>query len=105
MADGKRVELIDEDASSNATSYIGLGLLASLIVGFSPLLDAIQGNGTFESALLRYLACLAVCVVAATILGRMLDSAPADDHGSGDDAPGLESENPLISGDAADGHE
>ncbi len=105
-ADGKRVELIDDTDSSNTTSYIGLGLLASLIVGFSPLLDAIQGNGTFENAMLRFLACLAVCVVAATVLGRMLDSAPA---GGGkpapEDAGESHNESPLISEDDADGNE
>lgn len=106
MADGKRVELIDEDASSNATSYIGLGLLASLIVGFSPLLDAIQGNGPFESAMLRYLACLAVCVVAATIIGKMLDSVPSEEPDlDGADGLGSDSETSWISEDAADGHE
>ncbi len=109
-ADGKRVELIDEGQSSNATSYIGLGLIASLIVGAAPLLDALNGNGPFESAMLRYLACLAVCVVAAATLGRMLDSAQANaasktDGSSGDSATdsGRDSETSLISDDRADG--
>ncbi|MGB5755959.1 MAG: hypothetical protein WBM50_03515 [Acidimicrobiales bacterium] len=105
-ADGKRVELIDDTESSNATSYIGLGLLASLVVGFSPLLDAIRGNGTFENAMLRYLACLAVCVVAAAVLGRMLDSAPAGGQEPGPDpGAGSETESSLIPDDAADGKE
>jgi hypothetical protein len=82
-ADGKRVELIDEGQSSNATSYIGLGLIASLIVGSGPLLDALNGNGPFESAMLRYLACLGVCVVAAATLGRMLDNAQYEDDDPG----------------------
>lgn len=107
-ADGKRVELIDEGQSSNATSYIGLGLIASLIVGSGPLLDALNGNGSFENAMLRYLACLAVCVIAAAMLGRMLDSAQfnnSDDAEAGDSSPNqdLDAENALISDDIADG--
>lgn len=85
-ADGKRVELVDEGESSSATPYIGLGLIGSLIVGFAPLLDAIQGNGPFESAMLRFLACVAVSVGAAAIIGRILDSAPP--AGAGADPEG-----------------
>ena len=106
-SDGKRVELIDEGQSSNATSYIGLGLIASLIVGSAPLLDALNGNGPFENAMLRYLAVLAVCVIAAATLGRMLDSAaqandPAEESGG---ASGMEpvGDTSLISDDSADG--
>ena len=106
MSADKRVELVDDGESSNATSYIGLGLIGSLVVGFSPLLDAIQGNGPFESAMLRFLACVAVSVGAAAIIGRMLDSAaakaparPAADGAAGDPAAG----NPLILDEPADG--
>ncbi|MGI9596584.1 MAG: hypothetical protein ACR2QK_10510 [Acidimicrobiales bacterium] len=106
-ADGKRVELIDEGESSNSTSYIGLGLIASLIVGFPPLLDAIQGNGTFENAMLRFLACLAVCVVAASVLGRMMDNAPPEEvaPSPADEDDGSGGTSPLIFDDAADGAE
>ncbi len=106
-ADGKRVELIDDGNSSNATSYIGLGLLASLIVGFSPLLDAIQGNGPFESAMLRFLACIAVCVVAAATIGRLLDNAPAESQGQAmaEDGSDSDGESAFNSGTATDGTE
>ena len=74
--DSRRVELISE-RQANRTSNIGLGLLASLAVGFGPLSDAIQGNGSFESAIGRFVACVVVCVGAAAVLGHLLDSAPA----------------------------
>lgn len=106
-ADGKRVELIDDGESSNATSYIGLGLIASLIVGFSPLLDAIQGNGSFENAMLRFLACIAVCVVAAAVLGRLLDSAPAEAQtgSAGDHGSDVDGQSPFNSSSATDSTE
>lgn len=103
-AERRRVELIDDGDSSNATSYIGLGLIASLIIGFSPLLDAIQGNGPFENAMLRYLACLAVSVTAASIIGRMLDNAPAARHASPhDERDKSEAESSLIPDESAEG--
>ncbi len=77
--DGKRVELVDETSSSDLPAYIGLGLIASLIIGFGPLADAFEGHGSFESAITRFLACVGVCVVAATVLGRILDSAPPEE--------------------------
>ncbi|MGH1492440.1 MAG: hypothetical protein ACRBK7_24135 [Acidimicrobiales bacterium] len=86
-------------------------MIASLIVGSAPLLDALNGNGPFENAMLRYLACLAVCVIAAATIGRMLDNAAQgdDDPNSAVDGPdgasGIEpgSESSLISDDSADG--
>jgi hypothetical protein len=76
-ADGKRVELVDEGGRSpGLPSYIGIGLLGSLVVGFGPLRDAAQGHGSFEDAMTRYLACLLVCLVGASAVGRILDSAP-----------------------------
>lgn len=106
-ADGKRVELIDDGESSNATSYIGLGLIASLIVGFSPLLDAIQGNGSFENAMLRFLACIAVCVVAAAVIGRLLDSAPTEAEHAATQGDGLatDGQSPFNSSDTTDSTE
>lgn len=75
----KRVELIDQGdpASSGLPGYIGLGLIGGFIVGFGPLRDAVQGVGPFEDAMVRFLACILVCVVGASILGRILESAPA----------------------------
>lgn len=99
------MELVESGARSGGAPYIGLGLIGSLIIGFDPLRDAFQGNGTFESAMFRFLACVGVCVFGASVVGRLLDSAaepdsdhdadPADeadagldgDHGSGDAAP------------------
>lgn len=106
-ADGKRVELIDDGDSSNATSYIGLGLIASLIVGYSPLLDAIQGNGSFENAMLRFLACIAVCVVAAAVIGRLLDSAPtaAEHAATQGDGSGTDGQSPFNLSDPTDSTE
>ncbi len=74
--DGKRIELVSNRQAANRTSYVGLGLLTSLIVGYSPLSDALFGHGSFEGALGRFVACVAVCVLGASSLGRLLDSAP-----------------------------
>lgn len=62
--------------SGNRLRIVGLGLIASIVVGFSPLRDAAQGNGSFENAMMRFLACFVVCVLAASIIGRILDGAP-----------------------------
>ncbi|MEM7272273.1 MAG: hypothetical protein AAF547_04255 [Actinomycetota bacterium] len=81
-----------EEPPSARVGYIGLGLMGSLIVGFDPLRDAAVGNGSFESAVLRFLACVAVCTVGAGTLGRLIDaSAPpftnaGPTSSSGDDA-------------------
>jgi hypothetical protein len=72
----KRIELVSDREIEHRTSYIGLGLLASLIVGWGPLTDALFGYGSFEGALGRFVACVAVCVAGASSLGRLLDSAP-----------------------------
>lgn len=71
-----KVELVTEREPINRTSSIGLGLLASLAVGFGPLTDALMGRGPFEAALGRFVACVVFCVVAASLLGRLLDGAP-----------------------------
>ena len=76
MAEEKRIELVAHRDQPHRSSQIGLGLLASLLVGYSPLRDALQGNGSFENAIGRYLACLAFCVAAALVIGRLLDAAP-----------------------------
>ena len=74
---GKKAEQDEPDEEvTKRTQYIGLGLIASVIVGFSPLRDALQGNGSFENAMFRFLACFVVCVFAASVLGRMVDAAP-----------------------------
>lgn len=62
-----------EEPSARA-GYIGLGLVGSLVVGFDPLRDAFQGNGSFENAILRFLACAAVCVIGASTIGRLIDA-------------------------------
>ena len=45
----------------------GSACSAGFILGFDPLRDAAQGNGPFEDAMVRFVACLLVCVVAASI--------------------------------------
>ena len=78
-ADGKRVELVDDgDRTGGLPSSVGLALIGSLVVGFGPLRDAAQGNGSFDAAMARYLACLVVCLAGASALGRILDSAPPE---------------------------
>lgn len=106
--DGKRVELIDENGGgSTVTSYIGLGLIGSLIIGYSPLLDAIQGNGSFENAMLRFLACVAVSVGASTVIGRMLNVPPGQrrsvEAGQSDDYPDGSEETSDLNPPALDG--
>lgn len=91
----KRVELVDEvdQSADGLPGYIGIGLIGGIVLGFGPLRDAVQGTGPFEDAMLRFLACILVCVVAASFIGRILDSAPpADDEADGgpvasDDTP------------------
>jgi hypothetical protein len=112
-AEGKRVELIDGDQDgAGVKSYIGLGLIGSLIIGFSPLRDAVVGNGPFEEAMMRFLACVAVSVGAATIIGRLIDAAPTagqvsgaepDLTGAGGATTGDLDPNPPIFDESADG--
>lgn len=83
----KRVELVSDREVENRTSYVGLGLLASLIVGWGPLADALFGHGSFEGALGRFVACVAVCVAGASSLGRLLDSAPRAETNEEGDPP------------------
>ncbi|MEM8925087.1 MAG: hypothetical protein AAGD35_16400 [Actinomycetota bacterium] len=89
MTEGqKRMELVVERSGSTRTSLIGLALLASLVLGFGPLRDAATGAGPFELAIGRFLLVLAVCVIAASVLGRMLDAnAPAPTLQKSNDRP------------------
>lgn len=80
--EGRRVELVDDRDTGNRTAHIGLGLLASLVVGLSPLTDALRGNGSFEGAIGRYLVVVAVCVGSAAVLGRLLDNVPRQGAGA-----------------------
>ena len=79
----KRVELIDQGdpASAGLPGYIGVGLIGGVILGLGPLGDAVRGVGPFETAMVRFLACVLVCVAAASIVGRILDGAPPEDDG------------------------
>ena len=106
--DTKRVELVSDADPVNRTGYIGLGLLGSLVLGFGPLSDALLGNGPFEAALGRFVVCVVFCVGAASLLGRLLDSAPkeekedttaSDDDGTG--TPDGTGGNPPIGDDPA----
>lgn len=83
----KRVELIDQGdpASSGLPGYIGLGLIGGVILGFGPLRDAVGGTGPFEDAMVRFLACVLVCVAAASFIGRILESAPPAAASTSDD--------------------
>lgn len=86
-----------EEPSARA-GYIGLGLVGSLIVGFDPLRDAFQGNGSFENAIFRFLACVAVCVVGAGTIGRMIDaSAPSPEEANPDEVQLDADGNPILS--------
>lgn len=93
---------------SNTTRYVGLALIMSVIVGFGPLRDAFQGNGSFESAMIRFLACVVACLIGASILGRMVDSVDRDhsvaDDDHEDDADGARSndaEAPIEGGETS----
>jgi hypothetical protein len=83
----RRVELIDasDRVRPGLPGYIGVGLLGGFALGFGPLRDAAQGNGPFEDAMVRFVACLLVCVVSASVIGRLLDSAPAAGGDEGED--------------------
>lgn len=86
----------DEPPSARA-GYIGIGLVGSLFVGFDPLRDAFLGNGSFEGAVVRYLACVAVCVVGAGTIGRLIDaSAPDPSEGDGDEVELDENGQPIV---------
>jgi len=81
----RRLELVEPAAPDDGhNARIGLALLASLVIGFGPLREAALGSGSFPQALGRYLVCLAACVGAMLVLGRLLDGAPerSDDGGS-----------------------
>ncbi len=81
-AASKRVELIDagDPASSGLPGYIGVGLIGGMILGYGPLRDAIGGSGPFEDAMIRFVACVLACVAAASVIGRILESAPPADE-------------------------
>ncbi len=84
----KRVELVDEGDpnSSGLPGYIGVGLIGGMIVGYGPLRDAMGGTGAFEDAMVRFVACVLVCVAAASIVGRLLESAPPAEEPAKDEA-------------------
>ncbi|MCP3993196.1 MAG: hypothetical protein GY724_29305 [Actinomycetia bacterium] len=96
---GRRIELISNRQSPHRTSYIGLGLLTSLVVGYGPLTDALFGNGSFEGALGRFIACVAVCVFGASSLGHLLDNAPEAEDREDDEIPGASETGPIGAGD------
>ena len=104
----RRVELIDQggQAADGLPGYIGVGLIGGIVLGFGPLRDAIQGVGPFEDAMLRFLACLLVCVVAASFIGRILDSAPSAEEeigaGTGTDT-GTDTDPDEFDGEASGG--
>lgn len=76
----RRVELVEPAVADDGhNARIGLALLASLVIGFGPLRDAALGNGSFPQAVGRYLLCLAACVGAMLVLGRLLDGAPPEE--------------------------
>lgn len=80
----RRVELVEPAAPDDGhNARIGLALLASLVIGFGPLRDAALGNGSFPQAIARYLVCLAACVGAMLVLGRLLDGAPEPEGDGG----------------------
>ncbi|MEZ5409103.1 MAG: hypothetical protein R2761_13820 [Acidimicrobiales bacterium] len=81
---GRRLELVEPAGPDDGrNTRIGLALLASLVIGFGPLREAALGSGSFPQALGRYLVCLAACVVAMLVLGRLLDGAPEPEDDSG----------------------
>lgn len=80
----RRLELVEPAAPDDGhNARVGLALLASLVIGFGPLRDAALGNGSFPQAIGRYLLCLAACVGAMLILGRLLDGAPEPEGDGG----------------------
>jgi hypothetical protein len=89
VADGeKRVELVSDAEDDNQRSQrIGIGLLLSLIVGSGPLGDALNGNGSFEHAIGRYLLTAGACVGATLVLGRLLDTASEPEAADEPEAP------------------
>lgn len=95
MAEGeKRVELIASPVEqASRIQWTGIGLLASLVVGYRPLSDAIRGNGPFTDALFRFGLCVAFSLVAALVLARLLDGAPPEESG---DAGGEGIERPDV---------
>ncbi len=61
---------------------VGAGLLLSLVVGWGPLTDAVTGSGSYESALMRFVACVVVSVAGAAFVGAVLDQSPRADRSS-----------------------
>lgn len=101
----KRVELIDQGdpATSALPGYIGVGLIGGFILGFGPLSDAVQGVGPFEDAMVRFLACILVCVAAASILGRILESAPPADEAVDGESASTGRDRVALTGESVDG--
>lgn len=75
----KKKDDADDPSAPALPGYIGVGMLGGIVLGFDPLRDAAQGNGAFEDAMIRFVACLLVCVAAASVIGRLLDSAPPEE--------------------------
>ncbi|MEM7339753.1 MAG: hypothetical protein AAF467_13955 [Actinomycetota bacterium] len=48
----------------------------SFVVGFDPLSDAITGTGSYESALIRFVACVVFCMAGGAFVGAVLDQSP-----------------------------
>ncbi len=73
-----RIELVTPAAPAQAhTGRIGLGLVLSFPLGWGPLTDAFTGRGAYEVSIAKFLLVVAACTTGATILGRLLDRAPA----------------------------
>lgn len=73
----------DDPSAPALPGYLGVGMLGGVVLGFGALQDAVQGNGAFEDAMIRFVACLLVCVAAASVIGRLLDSAPPEGDEAG----------------------
>lgn len=62
---------------------IGAGLVLSILVGWDPLNDAVTGTGPFEDAVVRFVACVVICVGGAAFVGAVLDQSPPEKASSG----------------------
>lgn len=99
---GADAEEHPDPSRAGLPGYIGVGLLGGIVVGFGPLQDAAQGNGPFEDAMLRFLACVLFCLLAASLIGRLLDSvAPLGDDRDGADPTAGDATNPVAAENGA----
>ncbi len=79
--DQRRVELVTETNSDGLRGQLtGAGLLVACVIGYPALNDAARGNGSFEMAIGRFLLCVIVCLVAASVLSSRLEAAGARDR-------------------------